>query len=74
MPNQLKKEHLAKEAKRLSEDAVLLKALSDAKLEALEDLVGIDPFNGEEVAAQQALVKALDKLPETLYEYIVAQE
>ena len=66
-------ETLAKEAERLTKDAVLKQALADMRLDALHDLIEVNATNSYEVIRHQVRVRTIDEFLSQLERYIIAQ-
>ena len=66
-------ETLAKEAERLTKDAVLKQALADMRNDALYDLTQVNATNSYEVIRHQVRVKTIDEFLSQLERYIVAR-
>jgi hypothetical protein len=64
---------LAAEAERLLRDAVLKQALEDMRLDALADLIEVNPTNSYEVIRHQVRVKTIDEFLYQLERYVIAQ-
>lgn len=68
----MRPDHLAKEADRLSNDEIFIKALSDIRAEALEDLALTDAAQTIAILRLQQRVQVIDEIRDTLGRYIMA--
>lgn len=65
-------EHLAKEAERLTNDAVLVEALERVRARALEKLATIDATDTAAILREQAIVEAVSQFCSELAAMIIA--
>lgn len=68
----MRPDHLAKEADRLSNDEVFIKALSDIRADALAALVEANADNYTDIVRLQQRVQVIDEIREMLGRYIMA--
>lgn len=67
-------DHLAKEAERLKNDPIFIKALADIRSEALDALAVADADNKTTVLRLQQKVAVIDEIRTTLDRYIMAAD
>ena len=67
-------DHLAKEADRLKNDPVFIKALADIRSEALEALATADADNYAAIVRLQQKVLVVDEIRNVLDRYIMAAD
>lgn len=65
-------DHLAKEAERLKNDPIFLKAMADIRAEALNELAAADADNYTTIVRLQQRVAVADEIRTTLDRYIIA--
>lgn len=70
----LKPDHLAKEADRLKNDPVFIKALADIRAEALEALVSASADDKTMILSLQSRVLVTDEIRTVLDRYIMAAD
>jgi hypothetical protein len=66
--------HLAKEADRLKNDEIFIKALADIRAEALEALVKANADSFTAIARLQQKVEVIDEIRNVLDRYILAAD
>lgn len=67
-------DHLAKEADRLKNDPVFIKALADIRADALNSLVTADPDNKSLIIRLQQVAAVTDEIRNVLDRYIMAAD
>jgi hypothetical protein len=67
-------DHLAKEADRLKNDPIFIKALADIRSEALNALVEADADNYTAIVRLQQKVAVIDEIRSVLDRYIMAAD
>jgi hypothetical protein len=67
-------EHLAKEAARLKDDPIFIKALDDIRAEALNSLAVTKADNLTKILRLQQRVAVIDEIRTTLDRYIMAAD
>jgi hypothetical protein len=67
-------EHLAKEADRLKNDPIFIKALEDIRADALNELVTADATNTANVIRLQQVAKVTEEIRNVLDRYILAAD
>lgn len=67
-------DHLAKEADRLKNDPIFLKALADIRADALNSLVTADPDNKSLIIRLQQVATVTDEIRNVLDRYILAAD
>ena len=69
----MRPDHLAKEADRLSNDEIFIKALSDIRADALNALVEANADSYTDIVRLQQRVQVIDEIRAVLGRYIVAR-
>lgn len=64
-------DHLAKEAERLKNDEIFIKALADIRADALNSLVTADPDNKTLIIRLQQVAAVTDEIRNVLDRYIL---
>ena len=67
-------DHLAKEAERLRNDPIFIKALADIRADALSSLVTADPDNKTMIIRLQQVAAVTDEIRNVLDRYIMAAD
>lgn len=67
-------DHLAKEADRLKNDPIFIKALADIRSDALDALVTADPDNKTLIIRLQQVAAVTDEIRNVLDRYILAAD
>jgi hypothetical protein len=67
-------DHLAKEADRLKNDPIFIKALADIRSDALDALVTADPDNKTLIIRLQQVAAVTDEIRNVLDRYIMAAD
>lgn len=67
-------DHLAKEAERLKNDPVFIKALADIRADALSALVTADPDNKSTIIRLQQVAAVTEEIRNVLDRYIMAAD
>lgn len=67
-------EHLAKEADRLKNDPIFIKALDDIRADALSALVTADPDNKTTIIRLQQVAAVTEEIRNVLDRYIMAAD
>jgi hypothetical protein len=67
-------DHLAKEAARLRDDPIFIKALADIRADALSALVTADPDNKSTIIRLQQVAAVTEEIRNVLDRYIMAAE
>lgn len=70
----MRADHLAKEAKRLKEDGVLLAALERMRQEAFSKLAEADADDKTAVLRLQQKIAVIEEIPDTLESFILEGE
>lgn len=67
-------EHLAKEADRLTNDPIFIKALADMRVMALDNLAYTNPDDKTAILRLQQMVAVIDEIRNVLHRYIIAAD
>ena len=67
-------EHLAKEADRLKNDPIFIKALADIRADALSELITADATNTANIIRLQQVAKVTEEIRNVLDRYIMAAD
>lgn len=67
-------DHLAKEAERLKNDPIFIKALADIRADALSALVTADPDNKTTIIRLQQVAAVTEEIRNVLDRYIMAAD
>jgi hypothetical protein len=67
-------DHLAKEADRLKNDPIFIKALADIRADALNALATADPDNKSAIIRLQQVASVADEIRNVLDRYIMAAD
>jgi len=67
-------DHLAKEADRLKNDPIFIKALANIRADALSALVTADPDNKTQIIRLQQVAAVTDEIRNVLDRYIMAAD
>lgn len=67
-------EHLAKEAERLKNDPIFIRALDGIRADALRELVTADPDNKSMIIRLQQVATVVDEIRNVLDRYIMAAD
>ena len=70
----MNRDHLAKEADRLSSDPIFNKALADIRSDALDALAKADATDTTQILRHQQTVAVIDEIRTTLARYIMAAD